>query len=126
MPMTDNQLAFVQSKQHRLNWQAVCKDGVRPPLTKKTKIPPCLCNIMEQSWQQDPQKRPSFVLVIEMLKDAMVYIFLTPVCPDIARLWRLEKRWIGKEQVKFESFARAVCKYLRIKYQENPLAFKCF
>jgi len=80
---------------------------------------------MEQCWQQDPQKRPSFVLVLEMLKDAMVDIFLTPICPDMARLWRLEKRWRGKEQVKFDSFARAVCKYLRIKYQDKALAFKC-
>uniref|UniRef100_A0A6B2L036 Protein kinase domain-containing protein n=1 Tax=Arcella intermedia TaxID=1963864 RepID=A0A6B2L036_9EUKA len=103
--------------------KAVCKDGVRPPISKK--IPPVLGNIIEQCWQQDPQKRPSFVSVLDMLKDSMVEIFLTPVCPDTAKLWRMEKSWAGKEQIKFDSFSRAVCKYLRIKQQEKALAFRC-
>jgi len=104
--------------------KAVCRDGIRPPLSRKS-IPQCLCHIMSECWQQDPSKRPSFVKVLDLLKDAMVDIFLTPVCPDMAKLWKLEKRWRGKEQVKYESFVRTVCKYLRIKYQEKVLAFKC-
>jgi serine/threonine protein kinase len=105
--------------------RAVCIDGIRPPL-KKQDIPQCLCDLIEQCWEKDPAKRPSFVQVLEMLKDAMVDLFLTPVCPDMANLWRVERRWRGKEQVKFTSLTRALCHYLRIRHRDHILAFKCF
>jgi len=80
---------------------------------------------MEKCWEKDPTKRPSFVEVLDMLKDAMVDLFLAPVCPDIANLWRVERRWRGKEQVKYSSLTRALCNYLRIKQKEKVLAFEC-
>jgi len=104
--------------------RAVCKESVRPPIQKQG-IPQCLCDIMAQCWEKDPAKRPSFVQVLEILKDSMVDLFLTPVCPDMANLWRVERRWRGKEQVKFTSLSRALCHYLRIRHKENQLAFKC-
>jgi serine/threonine protein kinase len=102
--------------------RAVCKEDVRPPLKG---IPQCLADLMEQCWGKDPQRRPSFVQVLEMLKDAMVDLFLTPVCPDMANLWKVDRRWRGKEQVKFTSLTRALCNYLRIKHKDHQLAFKC-
>jgi len=102
--------------------RAVCKEDVRPTLKG---IPPCLSDLVELCWEKDPMKRPSFVQVLEILKDAMVDLFLSPVCHDIANLWKVERRWRGKEQVKFTSLTRALCNYLRIRHKDHILPFKC-
>eukprot|EP01125_Pyxidicula_operculata_P013678 TRINITY_DN4545_c0_g1_i1.p1 TRINITY_DN4545_c0_g1~~TRINITY_DN4545_c0_g1_i1.p1 ORF type:complete len:525 (+),score=61.35 TRINITY_DN4545_c0_g1_i1:61-1635(+) len=105
--------------------EAVCKRNERPPFSKH-QIPSVIAGIMEQCWQSDPRKRPPFVEVLELLRDAIVDVFLTPVCPDASKLWKLEKRWKGKDMVKFDSFIRALCKYLRITYAEKQLELRCF
>jgi hypothetical protein len=43
----------------------------------------------------------------------------------MAKLWKAERRWRGKEQVKFASLTRAICDYLPIQYKDHQLAFKC-
>lgn len=104
--------------------EAVCYANYRPNL-KKYNIPPVMQTIISRCWAADPRERPSFVGVIEVLRDALVDIVLGPADPAVAQLWMKQNKWRGKIEIKYESFVKAICRHLDLKYEEKKLDFAC-
>eukprot|EP01127_Copromyxa_protea_P015406 TRINITY_DN442_c0_g1_i2.p1 TRINITY_DN442_c0_g1~~TRINITY_DN442_c0_g1_i2.p1 ORF type:complete len:455 (+),score=52.36 TRINITY_DN442_c0_g1_i2:909-2273(+) len=102
---------------------AVCKQGVRPSLQKKT-IPPVVVDIIQRCWAGQPMDRPSFVEVLESLKDAIADIELTPACPASATLWK--RHFPGKTQVSYKLLSNALLGQFNTKIIDKKLHMKCF
>lgn len=81
-----------------------------------------LAVIIKQSWDRDPAKRPTFVELIDMIKKAMLDIYLpTSLCPDAAAFWG--KYWPGKSKVPFKDgnapFAKNLHRYLEKRHMSK-------
>lgn len=114
---------------------AVCKQGVRPSLQKKT-IPPIVAEIIVKCWADQPSDRPSFVQVLDMLKDAIADMELAPSCPTSSLMWkRLRgdflrlfyfRHFPGKTQVAYKALLNALMGQLNTKIIDKKLHLKCF
>jgi len=84
----------------------IAKKGIRPDTTG---IHPELVKILERSWHRHPENRPSFVELIELLRKALVKIFLPEtLCPNAGAWWN--QNWAGKSKVPLKSFCESFSK----------------
>jgi hypothetical protein len=74
-------------------------------------------------WDEDPDKRPSFAQIIDILDDAMIQCTLD-VDPEAQALW--SSKFKGKDSVEFDKFVKLF--YAKLKLPPpNPkdISFKC-
>jgi len=94
---------FSQYTDRDLFTEDIARKGIRPPTDD---IHPILRDILVRSWHHKPDNRPSFVELIDLLRKAMVDIFLpASLCPDAGKWWM--KNWNGKSKVPYKSFCEA-------------------
>lgn len=109
--VSDNLPAFIH---------AVCDEGLRPEIPED--CPGCISRLLEDCWQKDATKRPSFRRIVDMMDDIMVDITLND--RDAKKLWMTNFQ--GKEQVSWEDFKYALCDRLGINDPEpDNIQFKC-
>jgi len=78
----------------------IARKGIRPPIDK---IPPVLKAILIKSWDRNPDVRPTFEELIELLRKALIDIFLpSTLCPHAGAFW--SKNWPGKAKVPLKDF----------------------
>eukprot|EP01121_Diplochlamys_sp_Union-15-3_P022745 TRINITY_DN977_c0_g2_i2.p1 TRINITY_DN977_c0_g2~~TRINITY_DN977_c0_g2_i2.p1 ORF type:complete len:404 (-),score=60.51 TRINITY_DN977_c0_g2_i2:32-1204(-) len=100
--------------------RAVCELQERPPIPNT--IPKPLKDLMEQCWQEDQSKRCSFEEIIENLDD--IAITCTISDPIAQEMW--QRKWKGKNEVKWSRFLKVFCKALQLKrFQNSDLNYKC-
>eukprot|EP01127_Copromyxa_protea_P016364 TRINITY_DN4842_c0_g1_i1.p1 TRINITY_DN4842_c0_g1~~TRINITY_DN4842_c0_g1_i1.p1 ORF type:complete len:532 (-),score=87.99 TRINITY_DN4842_c0_g1_i1:68-1642(-) len=101
---------------------AVCDNMERPPLAENTH--PSLVRIVELSWHQNPENRPSFQTIINWLDDAMVETMFTD--PSAIKFWnaywgrKTSKNGKTQTTVSFSTFARALYSLIGESYPKNP------
>jgi serine/threonine protein kinase len=49
----------------------VLVDKKTPPITNQNQIHPTLLNLMNQCWSWEPEQRPSFTQIVQILRNAM-------------------------------------------------------
>eukprot|EP01126_Amoeba_proteus_P064265 TRINITY_DN8970_c0_g1_i6.p1 TRINITY_DN8970_c0_g1~~TRINITY_DN8970_c0_g1_i6.p1 ORF type:complete len:333 (-),score=68.66 TRINITY_DN8970_c0_g1_i6:567-1565(-) len=103
--------------------KAICKDGVRPPMNKPS-LPSALAPIIQQCWAHLPSERPSFVTVLDMLKDSAVDLELAPSCATAAALW--QRNFAGLTQVTYDALVQVLQGYFGFKVQGKSNPLKCF
>lgn len=92
----------------------IAKKNVRPPLDG---IHLKLAEILKQSWDRDPTKRPSFEDLIDSIRKATLDIYFPKdLCPDAAAFWG--KYYPGKWRVPFKDGAAPFIKNLH-RYLEK-------
>jgi len=97
---------FAQYTDRDIFTEDIARKGIRPPTED---IHPILRDILVRSWHKKPENRPSFLDLIDLLRKAMVDIFLpTTLCPDAGKFWM--KNWPGKPRIPFKSFCEAYSK----------------
>jgi len=102
--------------------KAICNDNERPEIPED--MHPSLKNLLELCWHREPEKRPTFDQIIDMLDDAMVECTLTD--PLAIQLWK--ENWKGKDDVSFNKFVSALYRVLDLnlgKDRERNLDYKC-
>eukprot|EP01127_Copromyxa_protea_P012259 TRINITY_DN3175_c0_g1_i1.p1 TRINITY_DN3175_c0_g1~~TRINITY_DN3175_c0_g1_i1.p1 ORF type:complete len:573 (+),score=59.33 TRINITY_DN3175_c0_g1_i1:83-1801(+) len=102
---------------------AICNSGIRPNVHKKC-IPPMLADIMVQCWHSMPQRRPSFVDILEMLKDAVADIEIGPSCKVAALFWK--KSFPGKTRIQYHSLVSAMEATMFPELTDKQIHLKCF
>jgi serine/threonine protein kinase len=81
---------------------AICDEKERPPIPAD--VHPSLKRLMEVCWHEDPEKRPLFTEVLELLDDATIRSVLEE--DDAQNLWRKFAK--GMDKIPFTSFARGL------------------
>jgi hypothetical protein len=102
--------------------KAVCTDNERPVLPED--MHPSVKNLLELCWHREPEKRPSFSQIIDMLDDAMVDCTLSD--PLAITLWK--ENWKGKDETSFNKFVAALYKILEVplgRDRERNTDYKC-
>lgn len=99
---------------------AVCKNK-RPQINTKV-IPEVMATLIRNCWEQEPYLRPTFVEIIDRLKNCLIEIELVE-CPLMQQMWK--KHFIGETQVPSKMFNHFLCQYFHIPYEQNIQSFKC-
>jgi len=101
--------------------RAICDAKERPPIPDDCPEP--IRKLMEASWHENPDKRPSFAQIIEILDDAMIQCSLEGD-PEAQALWATHFK--GKDSVEFPKFAKVLYAHLKLP-PPNPkdISFKC-
>jgi hypothetical protein len=102
--------------------EAIARQNIRPPLDG---IHPVLQKIISQSWDRDPQKRPTFEELLILLQNAWGQIFIPATCPLAIQFW--EKYFKGKWKVDWDLFVRRFPAALGKKKDSSKLKlnFEC-
>jgi len=100
---------------------ATCKQGLRPS-TKKG-IPGPLITIMERSWTQTASQRPSFVEILDLLKEALVAIEIGSNRPRAIQLWSIH--WPGVSEIHWSALQKELAREMNLDIQEYEIEFKC-
>jgi serine/threonine protein kinase len=80
--------------------EAVAVRHVRPPLDG---IHPCLQTIIVKAWDKEPQKRPTFEEILDMLQRCWITIFI-PDYPLTQAFW--DKNFKGKSKASWDQFVK--------------------
>jgi len=102
--------------------KAICNDNERPELPED--MHQSLKNLLELCWHREPEKRPTFDLIIELLDDAMVECTLPD--PLAIQLWK--ENWKGKDEISFNKFVSALYRVLDLNLgrdRERNIDYKC-
>jgi len=100
--------------------EAVCMN--KRPIHNKKLIPSEMFQIMESCWHHQPDFRPSFFKILDLLKHSVIEVELVE-CPLMQLLWK--KHFLGEEQVSSKIFNHILCQYFHISYEQSILPFKC-
>jgi len=99
--------------------QAVCYHNERPPIPPDTL--PSIRSLLELCWHRNPEMRPSFKQIIEMID------LLLPSCcirdPVGAAFW--QEHFFGKEFAPFDEFLIAFCRHFDLNPPESH-SLECF
>eukprot|EP01126_Amoeba_proteus_P040016 TRINITY_DN4246_c0_g1_i10.p1 TRINITY_DN4246_c0_g1~~TRINITY_DN4246_c0_g1_i10.p1 ORF type:complete len:519 (+),score=93.58 TRINITY_DN4246_c0_g1_i10:80-1636(+) len=101
---------------------AVCVNMERPPISEGTH--PSLVRFMELAWHQDPDSRPSFPQILNMIDDAMVETMFTD--PSAIKFWnahwgrKVTKNGKTQTIVSFISFSRTLYSLIGEEFPRNP------
>jgi len=102
---------FAQYTDRDIFTEDIARKGIRPPTDD---VHPILRDILVRSRQRQPDQRPSFVELIDLLRKALIDIFLpVSLCPDSGKFWM--KHWPGKSKAPFKSFCDAFAKDFKKK-----------
>eukprot|EP01102_Stenamoeba_stenopodia_P006404 TRINITY_DN1755_c0_g2_i1.p1 TRINITY_DN1755_c0_g2~~TRINITY_DN1755_c0_g2_i1.p1 ORF type:complete len:320 (+),score=100.47 TRINITY_DN1755_c0_g2_i1:887-1846(+) len=98
--------------------RAICREDVRPPVPKD--IPPSLKKLMEDCWDKDPKKRPSFDDVIKRLDEIIVDVTISD--PVGCQFWK--KNFLGKEVVLYKDFVKPFGEMFNLG-SDSELHYEC-
>jgi len=116
---------FKNHKNYKKCKKAVCEEKERPIIPNDCE--PTLNDLIKRCWDHDPEVRPPFVKIVELLKDIMVNVSVSDVSGR--QFWK--KHFISYEEVTtvpYSEFESKFYEYLKIKddnNEEDKLTKKC-
>jgi len=112
---------FPEMESYPVFRKAVCKDNLRPPLSKD--MLPSLCQLIERCWHRNPEERPSFAQIIMMLDQILIDCAIADECGR--KFWK--ENFLGKESVLWTEFAKLFAMFLSLPISiVDELSFMCF
>jgi serine/threonine protein kinase len=70
--LTTNTIPYCHCQNAKQIIKEVCENKKTPPLPENTThIHPTLLDLMKQCWNWDPQQRPSFTQIVQILQEQM-------------------------------------------------------
>mmetsp|Transcript_28558 Transcript_28558/g.71798 ORF Transcript_28558/g.71798 Transcript_28558/m.71798 type:complete len:494 (-) Transcript_28558:138-1619(-) len=85
--------------------RAVCHNGFRPEIPPDT--PPSISQLLQKCWAKDPEERPSFAEIINLLDSIMVDVAINDEAGR--QLWK--HNFLGKEEVTWDDFKKVIYRY---------------
>lgn len=99
--------------------RAICREDVRPPIPKDTL--PSLKKLLEDCWDKDPKKRPSFDEIINRLDEIIIDATISD--PTGRAFWK--KHFFGKEVVLYKDFVKPFAELFHLQPTPDDLNFEC-
>jgi len=114
---------FEEHDSYKVFVEVICENNERPPIPSD--MHPSLQSLLEECWQQNPKRRPSFKDILEKLDVAMVDTTITNDV-DAANMWK--KNWIGEIQTSWVKFSTIFYKQIGeplARERERNIDYQC-
>jgi len=102
--------------------QAVCTNNVRPPIDDpENPILPTICELLEKCWHKNPEARPSFEVIINMIDLILVDCAIRD--PVGREFWKTHLK--GRENVPFSEFLPLFLQFTKLS-MPDVIQLECF
>jgi serine/threonine protein kinase len=93
---------------------AVCRNGVRPPIPQDMDIK--IQELIIKTWDRNPDNRPSCPEITQTLDEALIHVNIHDTVA--AEFWRAN--FFGKREITYKSFETVLYNFIRVEYPSNP------
>jgi len=120
--MLTGQEPYLEHDSYNTFVRAVCGKHERPEIPED--YHESIKNLLRASWHPDPEKRPPFSDLINMIDEAMVDVSVPD--EEAANIWK--QNWPGEVEVNFSDFANVIQESLSINFgrdREKSNEYRC-